>query len=69
LGGINRRIEVQASLGIKQDPISKITNTKTAWGMAQLEAFSLSKLEALSSNPQYCQKKSPSKPKQNETKL
>jgi hypothetical protein len=32
-GSTNRRIVVQAGLGIKQDPISKITNTKKGqWG-------------------------------------
>jgi hypothetical protein len=29
-GSINRRIEVQACLGIKQDPISKIFNARLA---------------------------------------
>jgi hypothetical protein len=29
-GSITRRIEVQICLGIKEDPISKITKTKSA---------------------------------------
>jgi hypothetical protein len=35
-GSINRRIEVQIRLGIKQDPISKITNAKRAAGVAHV---------------------------------
>jgi hypothetical protein len=34
---INRRIEIQAGPGKKQDPISKITNIKRAGGMGQAE--------------------------------
>jgi hypothetical protein len=30
---LNKRMEVQASLGIKQDPISKITRAKRAGSM------------------------------------
>jgi hypothetical protein len=37
-GSPNKRITVQASPGIKQDPISKITNAKTAVRVAQVEA-------------------------------
>jgi hypothetical protein len=50
-GSINRRIEVQGYLGIKQDFISKVTNAKKAGGMAQGVESLLSKCEALSSTP------------------
>jgi hypothetical protein len=33
---ITNRITIQIGLGIKQDPISKITNTKRAGGVAQV---------------------------------
>jgi hypothetical protein len=36
MGSTNRRTEVQAGLGIKQDPISKITEAKRAKGIAQM---------------------------------
>jgi hypothetical protein len=35
-GSINRKILVQASLGKKQDPISKITREKRARGIAHI---------------------------------
>jgi hypothetical protein len=35
-GSINRRITVQVSLGIKQDPSSKITNAKRVGSMAKV---------------------------------
>jgi hypothetical protein len=41
---------VQASLGKKQDPISKITRANRAGGVAQVEEHLPSKSEALSSN-------------------
>jgi hypothetical protein len=56
-GSTNRRTVVQAGLGIKWDPISKITNTKRAGGVAQVVEHLPSKFEALSSNPNYRKKK------------
>jgi hypothetical protein len=38
-------------LGIKQDPISKITNTKMAGGVAQVIEHLIIKPEALTSTP------------------
>jgi hypothetical protein len=52
IGSINRRMMAQASLGKKQDPISKKTSqTKRAGDMAQVVDLLPSKWEALSSNP------------------
>jgi hypothetical protein len=42
---------IQASQGIKQGPISKITNAKRADGLAPGVEHLPSKCEALSSNP------------------
>jgi hypothetical protein len=41
---------VQANLGKKQDPISKITRAKRVGGIAQVIEYLLSKQEALTSN-------------------
>jgi hypothetical protein len=35
-GSINRRMIIQASLGIKASPVSKITKSKRAGSMAQV---------------------------------
>jgi hypothetical protein len=51
LGSINRGITVQASPGIKQDTISKITDTKKAGGVAQVVDYLLSKIKVLNSTP------------------
>jgi hypothetical protein len=48
-GGINRRIIVQAGLGIKLDPISKITNAEGTSAVTQVAECLLSKPEALNS--------------------
>jgi hypothetical protein len=48
-GNTNRRIVVQAGPGIKQDPISKITNTKKAGNMVQKVEYLPNKHQALSS--------------------
>jgi hypothetical protein len=48
-GSTNRRIVVQASLGIQGDPILKITNTKKAGREVQLAGYLPSKHEGLSS--------------------
>jgi hypothetical protein len=50
-GNINSRIAVHSSLGIKGDPISKITNAKRAGGVAQRVEHLPSKHKALSSTP------------------
>jgi hypothetical protein len=44
-----RRISVQHSLSLKQDPISKITNAKKTSGMAQMVACMPSKCKVLGS--------------------
>jgi hypothetical protein len=44
-------IAVQASLVMKQDPISKITKAERAGGVTQVVEHLLSKCDALSSNP------------------
>jgi hypothetical protein len=49
VGNINRRVVVQASPGMKQDPISKITNPKGAGGVTHMVEHLPSKYEALSS--------------------
>jgi hypothetical protein len=49
--GTNRRIMVQVHLGIKQDPIPKITNTKRAAGVAQGIEHLQSKFKTLGFNP------------------
>jgi hypothetical protein len=46
---INRRIVTQASWGIKQDPILKISKLKRDEGMAQMVECHPSKCEALNS--------------------
>jgi hypothetical protein len=48
-GNTNRRISVQACLGIKRDPISKVINMKRAGRVAQVIEYLPSKCEALSS--------------------
>jgi hypothetical protein len=48
---------VQASLGKKQDPISKITRAKRAGGMAQGVEHTSQKHEALSFKPSTAKKK------------
>jgi hypothetical protein len=50
-GGINRRIIVQAGLGIKPDPISKITNAEGTGAVTQVVECLFSKPEALNSTP------------------
>jgi hypothetical protein len=45
---MNRRITVQENQGIKKDPMSKLTNTKSDESMAQIKNL-LSKCKALSS--------------------
>jgi hypothetical protein len=47
----NRRFTVQASPIIKQDPISKITNTRRACRVIQVVEHLPSKCEPMSSNP------------------
>jgi hypothetical protein len=47
-GSTNRRIVVQAIPGIKQDCVSKTTNTKEASGIAQMVQCMSSKGKALS---------------------
>jgi hypothetical protein len=47
----NRRIVIQASLGIKQDPVSKIASTKRTFGIGQVIAHLSHKHEALISTP------------------
>jgi hypothetical protein len=51
VGSINSRTAVQASLGKKGDPISKITRAKRARGAAQVVECLPSKWKALSLNP------------------
>jgi hypothetical protein len=50
-GSTNKRIMVQAGLGVKRDPISKITKDKRAGGVAQVVKCLPNKCEALSSIP------------------
>jgi hypothetical protein len=50
-GSTNRRIIVQGCLGIKQNPISKITKAKRAGGVVQVVECLPSKYEALSFIP------------------
>jgi hypothetical protein len=50
-GSTNKRIPVQAFPGIKQDPISKITNAKRNGGVAQVVMQMPSKHETLNSTP------------------
>jgi hypothetical protein len=49
-GSVNRRTVAQAGLGLKQDPIFKITKAKRTGGIAQVAEHLPSKLKALSSN-------------------
>jgi hypothetical protein len=56
VGRTSRRIVVQASLGIKLDPISKITKIERASGVAQVRVLP-SKGKTLSSNPSTAKKK------------
>jgi hypothetical protein len=51
MGGIGRRMTVQASPGKIYAIKWKLTKAKKAWGVAQVEEYLLSKLIALSSNP------------------
>jgi hypothetical protein len=48
MGTISRKIRVQADLGIKQDPVSKITKTKKAGYVAQEVENLPTKYKALS---------------------
>jgi hypothetical protein len=57
-GGISKRIVIQAGLGIKQHPMSKITKVKRAESVAQVVEHPPSKCKALSPTlTQYRQKK------------
>jgi hypothetical protein len=47
MGSTNRRITVQAGLGIKQDPISKIINAERAGGVIQVVELLPSKHKTL----------------------
>jgi hypothetical protein len=38
-GSVNRRIAVQDGLGIKRDPVPKITNAKRAGDVTQVAGF------------------------------
>jgi hypothetical protein len=58
-GNPNKRVIVQASLGIKGDPISKITNTRRAGFVAQVVEPLPSKHETLSSTSSTKKKKVP----------
>jgi hypothetical protein len=49
-GSINRRIQVQAGLGKKQNPISNITRVKRVEGMAQAVKLPPSKHKVLLSS-------------------
>jgi hypothetical protein len=40
-GSTNRRMEVQVSMGTKQNPISKVTNAKPAGGLGQVVKYCL----------------------------
>jgi hypothetical protein len=51
VGGTNRRIMVQASPGIKEDPISKISHTRRTGRVAQVVEGLPSKHKAQSLNP------------------
>jgi hypothetical protein len=50
-GSTNRRVTVLARLGIKEDPISKITERKKVDGVAPVLESLPTKCEVLSSNP------------------
>jgi hypothetical protein len=50
-GNTNRRIVVQTSPGIKQDPISKLNNAKRAGRVSQGVEYLLNKYEAPGSTP------------------
>jgi hypothetical protein len=50
-GSTNRKSLVQAGLGIKQDPASKITKAKRAGSMAQAIEYLPIKCKALNSTP------------------
>jgi hypothetical protein len=47
----NRRITIQASLGKKQDPISKLTRAERTEDVTQVVEYLPTKRKALSSNP------------------
>jgi hypothetical protein len=55
--GTNRRIVVQVGPGIKQEPISEITNTEKDGGLAQVIECLPSKRKALNSTPVTTRKK------------
>jgi hypothetical protein len=61
-GSINRRITVQARLGKKQDPISKITRAKRVGGVKQAVEYLPRKYENLSSNPSTTKNKQKNQP-------
>jgi hypothetical protein len=52
-GSTKRRIVIQVNLGIKQDPISKITNVKRTDEVAQVVEHLPRKHKAPEFNPQY----------------
>jgi hypothetical protein len=56
-GSTNRKIELQAGLDVKRDPISKITKAKRAGDMVQALQHLPSKCEVLSSNSSTTKKK------------
>jgi hypothetical protein len=61
-------IKVQAGLGKKSDPISKISRAKRV-GMAQAVEHLPSKCKALESKPQYHQRKKKSNEREREKKI
>jgi hypothetical protein len=52
-GSTDKRITIQASLGIKRDPIFKITNAKRAAEVVQVVEHLPSKCKTLSSTPRH----------------
>jgi hypothetical protein len=56
-GAINRRITIQPSPVIMQDPMSKITKSKRVGEMVQVVEHLPGKCKVLSFHPQYHQKK------------
>jgi hypothetical protein len=53
-GSINRRIGSRLSWSLKEDPISRITNTERAGRVAQEVDHLTSKPQDAEFNPQYC---------------
>jgi hypothetical protein len=62
-GSTNRRIRIQVCQGIKQDPISKITNAKRADCMDRVGDHLPSKWKTMSSIPSTAQNKTKAKNK------